>query len=109
MNEPAHVANAVEASAWEALRLVLDPELGLNIVDLGLVYALEADASGHLDVKLTMTSAACPLGEQVRESAQESLLQLPGVESVAVALVWDSPWSPERMSPYAKAVLGWGA
>jgi metal-sulfur cluster biosynthetic enzyme len=89
----------------EALRTVLDPELGVNIVDLGLLCGIEVDgAIAH--ITLTMTSPACPLGEQVAAQATARVQALKGIEKADVTLVWDPPWTPERMSPAARAMLG---
>lgn len=91
-----------------ALREVIDPELGLNVVDLGLVYGITVDgASVH--VRLTMTTPSCPLGEQISRDAQSRVGALEGIDEVSVELVWEPPWSPERMSPSAKETLGWSA
>lgn len=92
--------------ALVALRGVIDPEVGLNIVDLGLVYDV-ALSGADVTVKLTMTTAACPLGEQLRLESEEALRALPGVGRVTVALVWDPPWSAERISPEGRLALGW--
>ena len=93
--------------AWQALREVLDPELGINVVDLGLVYALEA-TGGRVRVQLTMTTAACPLGDQLVHDAEARLRALPWVTDAQIALVWEPAWTPERMSPAARKTLGWG-
>lgn len=91
----------------EALRLVVDPELGMNVVDLGLVYSVEV-RDGEARVALTMTSPTCPLGESLREEAEAAIRQnVPGVASVSVDLVWDPPWDPSRMSAAARERLGW--
>ena len=92
-----------------ALRKVVDPEVGINIVDLGLVYAIALDEHG-VTVDLTMTSPACPMGESiVAEAEYELSAVLPTRSSVAVNLVWDPPWSPALMSDRARATLGWEA
>ncbi len=91
----------------EALREVIDPEIGMDVVELGLVYGVEVD-QGRVHVRLTMTTAACPLSEQIVRDAEESVQRLTGVEAVHVELVWDPPWTPERMSPNAREALGWG-
>lgn len=91
--------------ALAALREVVDPELGINVVDLGLVYGVEADWD-RIRVRLTMTTPACPLGEQIVRDAEYVLRSL-GAKEVRVELVWDPPWSPERMSEEAKRILGW--
>lgn len=91
----------------EALRDVLDPELGMNVVELGLVYDVAVKDEGDIRVALTMTTPACPLGEQIARDAEDRIRALDGVRQVEVALVWDPPWSAERMTPEAKASLGW--
>jgi metal-sulfur cluster biosynthetic enzyme len=92
---------------WEALRSVDDPEVGMNIVDLGLVYGVQVEGS-DVGVRLTMTSPACPLGEVICESAERAIrAAAPGAASVDVALVWEPPWTPDRMSEAARAKFGW--
>lgn len=90
----------------DALREVIDPELGLNVVDLGLVYDVELDEHG-VRVRMTMTTPACPLGEQIVRDAEQRLSELDGVERALVELVWEPPWGPECMSPLARSALGW--
>lgn len=94
------------ARVGAALDEVLDPELGLSVVQLGLVYGIEADA-GRVHVRMTMTTPACPLGEEIVRSARERIEAL-GLGEVEVELVWDPPWGPERMRAGARALLGWG-
>lgn len=105
--EQTAAAERLRPSVLAALREVIDPELGLNVVDLGLVYGIEI-RDGAVKVALTMTSSACPLGEHVVRLAEQRLRALAGVKDVAVDLVWDPPWSPERMSDAARQALGWG-
>jgi len=91
----------------EALRQVIDPEVGMNIVDLGLVYRLEHTSNG-VELDLTMTSPACPLGESIAEEAEAALAaQLASECAVRVQLVWNPPWSPARMSEHARKHFGW--
>lgn len=90
----------------DALREVLDPEIGLDVVSLGLVYGVEIDG-GIVRVALTMTTAACPLAETIVLDAQQRIEALPGVEHAEVRLVWEPPWTPERMSDEAREELGW--
>lgn len=95
------------AAATEALRGVVDPEVGVNVVDLGLVYRI-AREEGSIAVDLTMTSAACPMGEMIVAEAEAALARaLPAGVAPRIALVWDPPWTPERMSEKAKSALGW--
>ncbi|HEY2406606.1 MAG TPA: DUF3079 domain-containing protein [Polyangiaceae bacterium] len=89
----------------EALRTVFDPEVGVNIVDLGLLYEVEMDGT-LAKIALTMTSPACPLGEQLIAQVTRRVKILRGIENVDVRLVWDPPWTPERMSAAARATLG---
>jgi metal-sulfur cluster biosynthetic enzyme len=91
----------------DALRVVIDPEIGINIVDLGLVYAADVRA-GDVHVALTMTTAACPLGASIRQEAEAAIrARVAGVETVSVDLVWDPPWQPSMMSAAARERLGW--
>ncbi len=90
----------------EALRLVIDPEIGINIVDLGLVYGI-AVTNGDVRVEVTMTTPACPLSEYVTTQAEATIWQqVPHVTAVAVELVWEPPWRPEMMSDEARRQLG---
>ena len=90
-----------------ALRQIIDPEVGVNIVDLGLVYDVVADADG-IRVSMTMTSPACPLGEMICEEAQDAIrTTFADGRAVDIQLVWNPPWHPEMMSADAKQALGW--
>lgn len=96
----------LQTCALAALGDVIDPEVGLNIVDLGLVYGVDV-AGADVSVRLTMTTAACPLGEQLRLEAEERLRALPAVGQVLVELVWEPPWTRDRISPEGRRALGW--
>lgn len=89
-----------------ALKHVLDPEIGVNIVDLGLVYEVKVE-NGDVYIQMTMTTPGCPLHESISKGAEEAVRQLPGIESVKVDLVWEPAWTPERMSDWARKQLGW--
>jgi metal-sulfur cluster biosynthetic enzyme len=92
---------------WNALRAVLDPELGIGVVDLGLVYCVEV-VDDQVEVVMTMTSAACPLGEQMARDVETAVRRLsPGPLKVLVRLVFDPPWHPGRMTDAARSRLGW--
>ena len=91
----------------EALRAVEDPELGMDIVDLGLLYDVELE-NGNVKVIHTLTSMGCPVGPMIQEDIQNVAAAVPGVENVEVELTWDPPWSPEKMSDDAKFILGFG-
>lgn len=90
----------------KALRQVKDPELGLNIVDIGLVYDIEVSEQGDALVKMTLTSPGCPSGPEILEDARVVVEQVEGINSAAVELVWEPYWTPERMDPRVRAFLG---
>lgn len=90
-----------------ALRQVLDPELGVNIVDLGLVYSAEME-DGHVNVAMTLTTPGCPLIGPIKDMAERAIWQqVPGVESVDIQIVWSPRWRPAMMSEAARDQLGW--
>ncbi len=88
-----------------ALRRVKDPELNLNILDLGLVYGIEVEGS-TVRVDMSLTSPGCPSGPEIMTSAEEQLRAIPGVTDVVVNLVWQPMWTPDRIEPRIKAYLG---
>ncbi len=90
----------------KALRSVKDPELGLNIVDIGLVYDVTVSEANDVLVKMTLTSPGCPSGPEILEDARLVAEQVEGVNSAAVELVWEPYWTPERMDPRVRAFLG---
>lgn len=92
----------------DKLREVIDPEIGVNIVDLGLVYECEVDEN-RASVAMTMTTAACPMGPFLVDAVEGVLLRQPGIESAEVRVVWDPPWTPSMMSDAARAQLGWNS
>jgi metal-sulfur cluster biosynthetic enzyme len=91
----------------EALREVEDPELGMDIVELGLLYDVEVD-DATVRVIHSLTSMGCPAGPMIQEGIYEAATRVPGVEGVEVELTWDPPWTPDRMSDDAKFILGFG-
>lgn len=96
----------VKDSIMGALELVVDPELGVDIVNLGLVYDIEMDEEGTVTVTMTLTSMGCPLAGSIVENVKEALSDIPEVKNTEVNIVWNPPWSKERMSRYAKIALG---
>jgi len=91
----------------EALRQIYDPEINLNIVDLGLIYNVDVKENGDVHIDMTLTSPICPFGEIVQEETNRILRQMPGIGEVYINLVWDPPWDPRSMaSEEAKLVLG---
>lgn len=98
-------ATLSEDDVYEALEEVIDPELGLDFVSLGLVYDVDIEAE-DVYVTFTLTTPACPIGPQVSEQMKEFVGDLPGVNAVHPKMVFDPPWSPEMMSEDAKFALG---
>ena len=90
----------------EALRLVIDPELGYNIVDLGLVYAVLVNDGGVVNIVMTTTTRGCPATDYLKEGARDAAWGVPGVEFVDVTVTYEPPWSPQKMSAGAKGHLG---
>jgi metal-sulfur cluster biosynthetic enzyme len=95
-----------EDDVFDALSNVIDPELGLDFVELGLIYGVEIDG-GTVNVTFTLTTPACPIGPQVSEQMQEFIGELPEVTEVVTSMVFTPPWSPEKMSEDAKFALGY--
>jgi metal-sulfur cluster biosynthetic enzyme len=91
----------------EALRQVEDPELGMDIVELGLLYDVEVDDS-KVKVRYSLTSMGCPAGPMIQQNVEEVVRAMPDVEDVETELTWDPPWTPEKMSDDAKFILGFG-
>lgn len=89
-----------------ALRTVYDPEIPINIYDLGLVYDIELLPEGRVDIRMTLTAPACPVAGEMPGVVEERVLQVPGVSEARVDLVWDPPWGRERLSEEAKLQLG---
>ena len=89
----------------KALRQVKDPEIGLNIIDLGLVYDVDVD-DGEVHIKMTLTSPGCPVGPQIMSDADQAARMLDGVTGVEVELVWEPFWTPEKIDPKVRAFLG---
>jgi metal-sulfur cluster biosynthetic enzyme len=98
---------ATEESVREALKHVVDPELGINIVDLGLVYDVEISEEGAISIEYTLTTMGCPIGPLIEHQMQSFLENVPGVTSVEAEMVFRPPWTPEMMSEEAKAALGY--
>ena len=94
-----------EDQAREALKRIEDPEVGLNIVDLGLVYDIDIDGS-TVNVKMTLTSPGGPVGPQLLGGAKLVLIELDEVEEANIELVWEPYWSPDRVNPEYREILG---
>jgi metal-sulfur cluster biosynthetic enzyme len=91
----------------EALHAVEDPELGMDIVELGLLYDVEVEGP-KIKVIHSLTSMGCPAGPMIQEDIHNVASSVPGVEDVEIELTWDPPWTPDRMSDDAKFILGFG-
>jgi metal-sulfur cluster biosynthetic enzyme len=95
-----------EVPMYEALRNVYDPELGVDIIDLGQVYALHVDEHGHVTIDMTLTTPGCPMHELLAEGVGAALQEIPGITSGEIRLVWDPPWEPSRMTDEGRRMLG---
>lgn len=94
-----------EDQVFDALRQIEDPEIGLNIVDLGLIYDVDVEGS-TVNVRMTLTSPGCPVGPQILGGAKMVVMTLDGVDEANVELVWDPFWTPDRINPDYRAALG---
>ena len=103
---PAPSQGLSEEKVRAALRRVKDPELNLNIVDLGLIYEVEVTEGRNVHVEMTLTSPGCPSGPEIMSEAQRVIESLEGVASVDIELVWSPYWTPERIDPRLRAFLG---
>jgi metal-sulfur cluster biosynthetic enzyme len=102
---PASASGITEDKVKLALRRVKDPELNLNILDLGLIYAINV-TDGDISIDMSLTSPGCPSGPEIMSEAEQQLKALPGVGNVAMNLVWSPPWTPDRIEPRVRAYLG---
>ncbi len=100
----------LEGQVWEQLKTCFDPEIPVNIVDLGLIYDLQltplADGGKRVDVKMTLTAPGCGMGVHIAAEAQEKILGLAGVDEADVQVVWEPPWNPRMISPEGRQALG---
>ena len=99
----------LESQVWGALKTCYDPEIPVNIVDLGLVYSMQigdAEGGNRVDVQMTLTAPGCGMGTSIAADARQKILGLPGVVDATVEVVWDPPWNPQMISPEGKERLG---
>jgi len=100
----------LEAMVWEQLKTCYDPEIPVNIVDLGLVYGMEvtpqSDGTSKIDIKMTLTAQGCGMGASIAFDAKSKLMTIAGVSEANVDLVWDPPWNPQMIAPEAREKLG---
>lgn len=100
-----HVQFLSEELIYTVLRTCNDPEIPLNIVDLGLIYGVQIE-NDRVAVKMTLTTQGCGMGGHISHDAEEKILALPGVQEAKVEIVWDPPWTPEKISPEGRKTLG---
>jgi probable FeS assembly SUF system protein SufT len=100
----------LETMVWDQLKTCFDPEIPVNIVDLGLVYGMEltplGDSTQRVDVKMTLTAQGCGMGATIAIDARHKLLSIPGIGEANVEVVWDPPWNPQMISPEGRERLG---
>lgn len=101
---PGAVLEPGTESLWRALREVMDPEFPISLVDLGLIYAIRRDGA-RVEVDLTFTATACPCMDFIKDDAEERLLEEPDVDEVQIQVVWDPPWTRDRMTEEGRAIL----
>jgi FeS assembly SUF system protein len=89
-----------------ALRTIYDPELPVNIYDLGLIYDLDIDAGGHVDIRMTLTAPGCPVAQSFPKQVEQTVAEVKGVTGADVEIVWDPPWDQSRMTEAARLQLG---
>jgi len=113
MSEEAQSQNAApendklptEEQILEALKVVKDPEIPINVVDLGLIYGVKIHNNGVVDVDMTLTAIGCPVQDMIKADAELAIMRVPGVKGVNVDFVWSPPWTPARMSEEGKKQL----
>lgn len=98
--------DTLEEQVVSALRAVYDPEIPVNIYDLGLIYSIGIRDGNHVDIEMTLTAPACPVAGSMPGAVERAVRRVPGIDSVHVDLVWDPPWTQERMSDEARLELG---
>jgi len=102
------MTTALQTRVWAALAEINDPEMPVNLVDLGLIYGIEV-VGGMVRLRLTFTAMGCPATDMIMSDIRDRLLAEPGVESVAIEIVWDPPWTSARLTPDGRgALLAWG-
>lgn len=104
---PKAVEEALRERVIEALRRVHDPEIPVNIYDLGLIYDLDIDEAGHVAIRMTLTAPGCPVAQTFPGQVARAVEAVQGVSRCSVELTWDPPWTPERASEAARLQLGW--
>jgi FeS assembly SUF system protein len=106
MNNPQIQTEALQRKSIDALRTCYDPEIPVNIYDLGLIYGLEVEPSGRVLIRMTLTAPNCPVAGTLPAEVEARVRAVPGVTDVRLDLVWDPPWDRDRMSESARLQLG---
>jgi FeS assembly SUF system protein len=106
MNTNEALIRDIEEQVVAAIKTCFDPEIPVNIYELGLIYGIEVDAVGNVSLKMTLTSPACPAAGSLPPEVESKIRSIPGVNDVKVELVWDPPWDKDRMSEAARLQLG---
>ena len=101
------MAVITEENVLDALREVFDPEIPVNVVDLGLIYEVKVEDGNKVSVKMTLTAPGCPMAEMVTEDAREKILSGTGAKEADVEIVFDPPWTQEMLTPEGRKALGW--
>ncbi|WP_409013332.1 metal-sulfur cluster assembly factor [Deinococcus sp.] len=91
-----------QAQILEALKVVKDPEIPVNVVDLGLIYGIDVTPAGNVEITMTLTSVGCPVQDLIRSDAEMAVMRLDGINQVEVEFVWSPPWAPDKMSDDGK-------
>ncbi len=97
---------ATRAHIYEALHTVFDPELGVNVIDLGLVYGIELDEDGYVTIAMTLTTPGCPMHESISDGVGAAMQDIPGLTGGEIRLVWEPAWEPSRMTDEGRRQLG---
>ena len=106
LQEIGNGAKLLNAAVTEALRGIHDPEIPVNIYDLGLIYQLDIDDDGNVDIQMTLTTPACPVAGSMPGQVECAVRAVPGVRAVKVELVWDPPWTRDRLDMFTRLELG---
>lgn len=97
---------ATEEEVLDVLKEIVDPEIGVNVVDLGLVYGVDFPSPDEVSVRMTLTTPGCPLHDTITRSAEMAIESLSGVKAAHVDLIWDPPWTPEMLTDEGRRLLG---
>jgi len=100
--EPVAEGLPSQAQVLEALKVVKDPEIPVNVVDLGLIYGVDVTPAGNVEITMTLTSVGCPVQDLIRADAEMAVMRLDGINQVEVEFVWSPPWAPDKMSDDGK-------